>query len=182
MIGEIAAGGVDAVTFTSAPAVASMLLRASEIGVSDALLAALRGPVISYCVGPVTAAPLLAAGVDPVVPERMRLGALARLVSEDLPARRPELRVAGHRVGIRAAAVVVDGQVREVSGSGLVILRALAARPGDVVSRSDLLELLPVGGTDPHAVEVAVGRLRTALGAREIIGTVVKRGYRLAMD
>ena len=108
MIGEIAAGGVDAVTFTSAPAVASMLLRASEIGVSDALLAALRGPVISYCVGPVTAAPLLAAGVDPVVPERMRLGALARLVSEDLPARRPELRVAGHRVGIRAAAVVVD--------------------------------------------------------------------------
>lgn len=182
LIGEIAAGGVDAVTFTSAPAVASMLLRASEIGVSDALLAALRGPVVSYCVGPVTAAPLLAAGVDPVVPERMRLGALARLVSEDLPARRPELRVAGHRVGIRAAAVVVDGQVREVSGSGLVILRALAARPGDVVSRSDLLELLPVGGTDPHAVEVAVGRLRTALGAREIIGTVVKRGYRLAMD
>ena len=33
-------------------------------------------------------------------------------------------------------------------------------------------------GADAHAVEVAIGRLRSALGARELIVTVVKRGYR----
>ena len=37
----------------------------------------------------------------------------------------------------------------------------------------------PPGGGDEHAVEMAVARLRAALGA-PLIGTVVKRGYRLA--
>jgi uroporphyrinogen-III synthase len=31
-------------------------------------------------------------------------------------------------------------------------------------------------------VEAAVGRLRSALGAKELIATVIKRGYRLAVD
>ena len=48
--------------------------------------------------------------------------------------------------------------------------------------RKQLLRLLPVAGADAHAVEVAIGRLRSALGARELIVTVVKRGYRLAVD
>ena len=37
-------------------------------------------------------------------------------------------------------------------------------------------------GGGEHAVEVAVGRLRTALGDPRIIQTVVKRGYRLAYE
>jgi uroporphyrinogen-III synthase len=49
-----------------------------------------------------------------------------------------------------------------------------------VVSRRDLLA---VGdGGDEHAVEVAVGRLRSALGDSRMILTVVKRGYRLAYE
>jgi uroporphyrinogen-III synthase len=64
----------------------------------------------------------------------------------------------------------------------MATIRALAARPGNVVSRGDLLNVLPGGGTDTHAVETAVLRLRTALGDKHIVTTVVKRGYRLAVD
>ncbi|MFE0221822.1 uroporphyrinogen-III synthase, partial [Streptomyces albidoflavus] len=35
---------------------------------------------------------------------------------------------------------------------------------------------------DEHAVVAATARLRTALGAPELVRTVVKRGYRLAVD
>jgi uroporphyrinogen-III synthase len=51
-----------------------------------------------------------------------------------------------------------------------------------VVSRSSLLKIAPGDGGDEHAVEVAVGRLRSALGDPRIIQTVVKRGYRLAYE
>ncbi|MCF8569452.1 uroporphyrinogen-III synthase [Gordonia sp. HY002] len=182
LIDDIVHVRVDAVAFTSAPAVASTLLRASELGVRDRLVAAMRGPITAYSVGPVTSAPLDADGVPSVAPDRMRLGALARLMAEDLPAGAPDIAVAGHRLGVHASSAVVDGEVRDVSATGLAVLKALAATPGDVVSRQDLLDLLPAAGEDAHAVEVAVGRLRTALGAREIVGTVVKRGYRLAID
>ncbi|MGK5632852.1 uroporphyrinogen-III synthase, partial [Streptomyces sp. URMC 123] len=38
-------------------------------------------------------------------------------------------------------------------------------------------------GADEHAVEAAVGRLRSALGAHAgLVRTVQKRGYRLAVD
>ena len=47
---------------------------------------------------------------------------------------------------------------------------------------TDLLGALPGSGTDTHAVETAVLRLRTALGDKNIVSTVVKRGYRLAVD
>ncbi|MFT3899710.1 MAG: uroporphyrinogen-III synthase [Gordonia sp. (in: high G+C Gram-positive bacteria)] len=182
LLAEIAAARVDAVALTSAPAVAAMLERAKELGSHGDLVDALRGPVICYCVGPVTAGPLDSAGVPSIAPERMRLGALARLIGDDLPRRRPELSIAGHRVGVRAGDVVVDGEVRDVSPSGLALMHALATRPGEVVTRGDLLRVLPVAGADAHAVEVAIGRLRSALGPRELIATVVKRGYRLAVD
>ncbi len=61
-------------------------------------------------------------------------------------------------------------------------IRALAHRPGDVVSRRTLLGALPGCGTDTHAVETAVLRLRTALGDKNIVSTVVKRGYRLSVE
>jgi len=64
----------------------------------------------------------------------------------------------------------------------MATIRALAHRPGLVVSRHDLLSALPGCGTDTHAVETAVLRLRTALGDKQIVSTVVKRGYRLAVD
>ncbi|MBV8786763.1 MAG: winged helix-turn-helix domain-containing protein, partial [Mycobacterium sp.] len=83
---------------------------------------------------------------------------------------------------IRGTCVLVDGSIKVLPPSGMGVLRALAKRPGDVVSRGDLLRALPGNSNDPHAVDTAVLRLRTALGEKNIIATVVKRGYRLAVD
>ncbi|MEY8018421.1 uroporphyrinogen-III synthase [Mycobacterium servetii] len=173
----------DAVSFTSAPAAAAMLERSRELGIEDRLLAALRTDVHAMCVGPVTAQPLTRAGVPTSSPERMRLGALARHIAQELPLRRScSIRAAGHQIEIRGTCVVVDGSVKSLSGAGMATLRALAQRPGDVVARADLLRVLPGNSNDPHAVDTAVLRLRTALGDKNIVATVVKRGYRLAID
>jgi uroporphyrinogen-III synthase len=63
----------------------------------------------------------------------------------------------------------------------MAILAALAARPGAVVAKDQLAASLP-RGNDGHAVDVAVARLRTALGSGKHIETVIKRGYRLRVD
>ncbi|GAA3503982.1 uroporphyrinogen-III synthase [Streptomyces prasinosporus] len=173
---------LDAVTFTSAPAAASLLSRAEERGLLDDLLAALGHDVLPACVGPVTALPLQARGVDTVQPERFRLGPLVQLLCQELPTRARALPVAGHRVEIRGHAVLVDGELRPVPPAGMSLLRALSRRPGWVVARADLLRALPGAGRDEHAVETAMARLRSALGAPKLIQTVVKRGYRLALD
>ncbi|MFG3150466.1 uroporphyrinogen-III synthase [Streptomyces sp. NPDC048219] len=174
--------GVDAVTFTSAPAAVSFLGRAEERGLLPGLLDALGHDVLPACVGPVTAVPLQAHGVDTVQPERFRLGPLVQVLCQELPARARSLPVAGHRVEIRGHAVLVDGELKAVPPAGMSLLRALSRRPGWVVPRAELLRALPGAGRDEHAVETAMARLRTALGTPRLIQTVVKRGYRLALD
>ncbi|MER5197728.1 uroporphyrinogen-III synthase [Streptomyces sp. NPDC002755] len=174
--------GLDAITFTSAPAAASLLSRAEQRGLLPELLAALSHDVLPACVGPVTALPLQSRGVDTVQPERFRLGPLVQLLCQELPTRSRALPIAGYRVEIRGHAVLVDGCLKPVPPAGMSLLRALSRRPGWVVPRSDLLRALPGAGRDEHAVETAMARLRTALGAPKLIQTVVKRGYRLALD
>ncbi|MGW0119554.1 uroporphyrinogen-III synthase [Streptomyces sp. NPDC003327] len=176
------AGTVDAVTFTSAPAAVSLFSRAAERGVRDRLVEALRHDVLAVCVGPVTALPLRAEGIDTYQPERFRLGPLVQLLCSELPARSQVLPVAGHRVEVRGHAVLVDGALRPVPPAGMALLGLLTRRPGWVVSRADLLRALPGAGRDEHAVETAMARLRTALGTPKLIQTVVKRGYRLSLD
>jgi uroporphyrinogen-III synthase len=174
--------GLDALTFTSAPAAASLLSRAESRGLLPELLAALHHDVLSACVGPVTALPLQNHGIATVQPERFRLGPLVQLLCQELPARARTLPIAGHRVEIRGHAVLVDGALRPVPPAGMSLLRTLSRRPGWVVARAELLRALPGAGRDEHAVETAMARLRTALGAPKLIQTVVKRGYRLALD
>ncbi|MCX4827346.1 uroporphyrinogen-III synthase [Streptomyces sp. NBC_01016] len=174
--------GVDALTFTSAPAAQALLRRAEERGLEAELLAALHHDVLAVCVGPVTAVPLQARGVDTVQPERFRLGPLVQLLCKELPARARTLPIAGHQMQIRGQAVVVDDELRPVPPAGMSLLRTLARRPGWVVSRAELLRALPGAGRDEHAVETAMARLRSSLGTPKLIQTVVKRGYRLALD
>ncbi|MET8315409.1 uroporphyrinogen-III synthase [Rhodococcus erythropolis] len=88
LVAAVRSGAIDALTFTSAPAVSSMLSTAKEMGELERFVAAMRGPVPTYCVGPVTAAPLELLGVPTIQPERSRLGSLARLIIDDLPKRR----------------------------------------------------------------------------------------------
>lgn len=77
---EAAAGEIDVVVFTSAPAVASWWTAAEEAGVADEIVRRSRDDLLVAAVGPVTAAPLRAKGVDPLVHERSRMGALIRAV------------------------------------------------------------------------------------------------------
>ena len=130
LVAGIAEEKFDAVSFTSAPAVASVLMRATEMGIEDRVLSALRTNVHAMCVGPVTARPLVRLGVPTSAPERMRLGALARHITDELPllcARTS--RVAGHLLEIRGTCVLVDGVVKAVSPAGMATIRALAHRP-----------------------------------------------------
>lgn len=183
LVNEVALRQLDAVAFTSAPAVAATLMRAGELGISERVVGALRSDVRAMCVGPVTAQPLVRLGIPTSAPKRMRLVALARHIAQELPALRSRtIHAAGHVIEIRGSCVLVDGTVKSLSRSGMATLRALAARPGTVISRNDLLRALPGNGTDTHAVDTAVLRLRNALGDRNIVATVVKRGYRLAID
>ncbi len=173
---------LDGISFTSAPAVASMLGRSKATGRLDELLAALRARVAPLCVGPVTAAPLEVLGVPTTQPERARLGALARHIADELTRRAPRFHAGGHIVSVRSCGIAVDGETRQISPAGMALMKRLMVRPGQVVSREDLLAALPGGGDDTHAVETAMTRLRAALGAPKVIQTVVKRGYRLAID
>lgn len=89
LIEAIAGRLVDAVTFTSGPAVRNMMALARKVGLADEVLAALNGPVLAACVGPVCAGVAREEGLlDVAVPEHWRLGSLVRLVADEL-GRRP---------------------------------------------------------------------------------------------
>ncbi|HVW40155.1 MAG TPA: uroporphyrinogen-III synthase [Amycolatopsis sp.] len=75
---------VQALAFTSAPVASNLLSLAQRRGVYEGLLDALRNDVLCACVGPVTAAPLVDAGVPTRRPERQRLGALVKLLVSEL--------------------------------------------------------------------------------------------------
>ena len=183
LVEQVVTGQVNCVTFTSAPAVASLLAAARSDGRQDPLVAALAQDVLAACVGPVTAAPLQRLGIPTVQPERARLGALVRTVVEELPARRVRTVQAGpHELVLRGHSVLVDGSPIELTVRQVGVLAALVAGSGKVLSRTELLRLAWRDEVaDEHAVEMTVARLRTALGdAGAMVQTVVKRGYRLA--
>lgn len=173
-------GEVDAVVFTSAPGTHAWLQAARDQRLQTQVVAAFTaGTVVASAVGPVTAAPLVELGVAPLVPERGRLGALVRSLVVHFGGEQTSVPTPAGRLQIRRNAAVLDGQQLPLSPSGLAVLRRLADDPGSVVTRSELLAELPGGSADPHAAEVAVARLREALGVRDLIRTVVKRGYLL---
>jgi uroporphyrinogen-III synthase len=182
VIEATATGALDCVTFTSAPAAVNFLRTADDLGCGTEVREALKGEVLAAAVGSVTAGPLVRADIPVVQPQRFRLGALVREVVDQLPARAPVVEPAGHRLEVRGSAVVLDGVLVPIPGAGMALLRELASRPGQVLSRDALGRLLPGESSEGHAVEVAIARLRTALGDPGIIQTVVKRGYRLNID
>ena len=173
-------GDVDALAFTSAPAVLSMLEHADER--RPALLQAMRDDVVVACVGPVCARPLVSEDVPCVLPDRMRLGGLVRSLVDALPERAVRVEVRGHTLEVRGHAALLDGTPLEMGPGPLAVLRVLAAAGGRVVGRDALLAALPGGGNDAHAVETTVSRLRTALRDPALVRTVVKRGYRLDVE
>ncbi len=184
MLEQLAAGDLDAVTFTSAPAVAAFMDAAASAGLRDAAVSAFQADAVASCVGPVTAAAFELWGVPTIYPERSRLAAMVKQLEHELPLRRAGLQLelaCGHQLLLHGDDVLVDGLPVRLSPAPLAVLQALVANPGNVVSRQALLAVLPSGTAgSEHAVEMAVARLRSALGTRAV-QTVVKRGYRLAV-
>ncbi|MCW2831384.1 MAG: uroporphyrinogen-III synthase [Aeromicrobium sp.] len=180
-VAAAAAGAYDSVVFTSAPGSSAWLSVAETLGVVDDLRRLEKEKRLVFAaVGPVTADPLRSAGFDPMMPERARLGALVRSLVMQLGDASDNVVTAAGCLRVRATAATLDHEPLPVSPSGLAILRLLASQPGIVRSREELLAVLPGDSGDPHSAEVAVARLREAIG-RPIVQTVVKRGYRLAV-
>ena len=185
LVEQTARREIHALTFTSSPAIGAFLEAAHEHGRHGDVLAALRGDVLPVCIGPVCARPLADHGIESVWPERGRLGSLVRTIAEALPARaRRELDTGTERFILQGNALFVGGRTIWLPPVPGAVLRALAEKPGWVLSRAELLRRVwPDTRTDEHAVEAAVARLRTALGAHSgLVRTVTKRGYRLAVD
>lgn len=179
---EVAQGRYDAVLFTSAPGASAWLEAIDDAGLWSPITDLIcTRQILLAAVGPVTAQPLRDRGFDPLVPARGRLGALVRSVVMELDAEHRSVATPAGRLHVRATATTLDHQPVSVSPSGLAVLRVLACNAGDVVSRPALLDILPGDSTDPHAVDVAVGRLREAFGPACPIETVYKRGYRLTL-
>ena len=96
-------GDVDAVTFTSQPAVHNLFRIADGVERADDLREALNGPVLAACVGPVCAEAARQEGIeDPLWPDPPRLPAMVRQVTERLqcrPLELPGMFAAGERPG-----------------------------------------------------------------------------------
>jgi uroporphyrinogen-III synthase len=187
LLDAVLAGQVDALSFTSAPAAASVLSAAERGGRLAELLTLLRSQVLVACVGPITAGPLARMGIPVVQPDRGRIGSLVRALSVALPARATRLVVGPAELELRGQAVLVNGEPRAVPPAPMAVLRALAVNPGHVMSRRALVGVLRKHSgrsstVDQHAVETTIGRLRAALGHPQLVQTVVKRGYRLAVE
>ena len=87
LIDQIADGKVDAVTFTSAPAVAALMDAAGSAGRREGLISAFQADVLASCVGPVTAAAFEMWGVPSIFPDRSRLAAMIKQLEVELPSR-----------------------------------------------------------------------------------------------
>ena len=122
------------------------------------------------------AADYIAKGTD-----RQVLLARVRGVLRDRAASGSRALVRGRlRVDLGRMRATLDGRELKLEGRPLVTLQILAERPGDVVSRAELLER--AWGTKyagfEHSVEQAVHEVRRALGEPGWIETVRGIGYR----
>jgi uroporphyrinogen-III synthase len=145
------------------------------------LQAAMRDDVVAAAVGPVTAAPLVQAGILPIVPDRFRMGALIRLTCEHLEDRAVSQVDTEHgSIELRGKLARVGGATTALSPVSLSLFRTLVRANGGTVSRAQLAHSAPEA-LDDHGVDVAVSRLRAALPEARVVQTVIKRGYRIAV-
>jgi len=169
---------LDAVTFTCSYAVHN----AFELSRDPAALAdALDDDVLAVAVGPVTADALRAAGITRVVePVRARLGSMVHALAGCLEQRASVLRHGVAEVRWQGLALLrPDGTEIELTRGEARLLSVLVRRAPTVVPKAGLVE----HGSDEHAAEAAIARLRSKLGPLGPgIRTVRRRGYACDLD
>jgi uroporphyrinogen-III synthase len=185
LLDALAQGTVDGLALLDVAVAESVVGAVQRLRIGGALRTALRGRTLIATADSAAAERLAIAGITASTPIGRGApvhDALAQLLIEQIPVLRGRHCVAAsHELDVRSSAVVIDGELRRLPASAMALLRALAHQPGHVVTREKLLALLPGEKVSGHAVDVAIGRLRTALGDPAIIATVVKRGYRLTV-
>ena len=171
-------GGVDAVIFTASAA--PWIAAAESVGVLDANRRRARtGRLLLVTSDPAEAARLDGAGL----PARRvaDADALALGVIGHYQGGFGSLHTDAGRLEVRSGGVVVDEHFIPLSRGGSGVIEALFLAGGRVLSRAEIGRALPGGERSGRAVEVAIARLRESLDGRELVQTVVKRGYRLAV-
>jgi uroporphyrinogen-III synthase len=184
LIDGVVSGRVHAVTFTSGPALRNLIEIARKHDLAETLRATLNSPDVTVgCVGPVCAESADAEGItDCVVPTAARLGPLIRAVTDGLIARAQLITMADDTtLSLRGTMVRVGDRCIELSDTEARLLGFLAARPGAVLTKADLLHgVWGDANGDTHVVEVTIGRIRRRLGPLgSAIRVVPRRGYRL---
>ncbi|MET0626903.1 MAG: uroporphyrinogen-III synthase [Acidimicrobiia bacterium] len=200
LVAKVCSGDVDAVTFTSAPAIAHCFEIAAADGHEAALRSALNERVVVAVVGPYCAEAARIHGLDDLVePVAARMGSMVRALTERLHASQRTVRdgrrlvtVQGRAVSVRdvdAPVVATNDGDDDGCGCGEVVwlptrerwlLDRLVQRPGVVVSRAHLCRAVWGAPVDEHALDVTMARLRRSLGAAGVvIETLPKRGYRI---
>lgn len=172
---------VDAVTFTSAPAVHHLVALARGAGVDGALLEAFNsGAVVAACIGPVCADGARQQGLtSPIAPARGRLGLLVRALADVLQERRCALTLAGRAVVVQGRAVSIDDELVDLPDRERAVFNVLLERRRAVVSKAAIVRSID-DATTAHAIEATIARLRRRLGpAGEAIRSVRGRGYLL---
>ncbi|MCA8924699.1 MAG: response regulator transcription factor [Planctomycetes bacterium] len=95
----------------------------------------------------------------------LRVGSLLRRKPQPSDAGEPPLSFGGNTVDLRGFhAKAWDGQEHHLQAKEVGLLRALAARPGEVVTREEVLEA--VWGNDPHPGTRVLAQLMEGLCAR----------------
>jgi uroporphyrinogen-III synthase len=164
---------LDAVTFTCAVAVHHAFEIVAD---TSALVAAFESDVLAVAVGPVTAEALRDRGVGRLLePARARLGSMVHALAGCLEDRSTVLRHGPREVRWQGLALLADdGAETELTRGEARLLSTLVRRAPTVVPKAALVE----PGSDDHAAEAAVARLRAKLGPLGAgIRTVRRRGY-----
>jgi len=175
-------GRVDAITFTSAPAVHNLFTIAGQHGMAEPLRKACNERVVAACVGPVCAEGAMKEGIEePLAPPVGRLGLLVRALSDRFEGQRRTFALGGCPAVLQGSALDVGGERVELTPRERSLFEALVEADGAVVARAVLLERVwGSAEADAHVLEVTVGRLRRRLGrAGGSLKAVAGRGYRL---
>lgn len=184
LIDTLIDGGIDAVTFTSSPGVLNLLELANEVDRAADLRAAMQRDVQVISIGPVCTSAINSEGLEvEIEPLRPRLGAMVHSVATALAATRRPTRIGEVELLLDGADAVLDGEIVPLGSRERSVLDLLALRPGAVVSKAELRDLIWGPETGLHTVEVNVGRLRdrltAAVGDRLQVVAIPRRGYRL---
>lgn len=177
------AGETDAVLFTSVSGADEWIRAAESARVLDTVRRRAASGSLLLVAGPTPSSLLRGSDLRTRVAAPGRVGAFVQEVVDHFASgERPIVRTASGAVEIRSGGALIDGRFVPLARTSASILGALVDAGGHVLSREELVRALPRRGESVHAAEMAVARLREALGTPEIVKTVVKRGYRLNVD